>query len=332
MINGTIYDVTTLSDTLVMTVANSQVNQMLSGVLVDFNPTLVEIQSLDSNGNTVNSYVLVPSATATIVTSLDRAQVHVGTIMRLGDDFRNRITNVVEDFSQNISIEAATLSVNGNTTNLSVTLKNNGDISFRIYGLTLQGQFNSPLNAIAAPPMNNQDHGPPGNFNTTTIPFQINSTSLVPLLGNGQQMQPMNPQGTAGNPTFGNGGRAMGFPDMFNGSMPSGQFQMGNRSEIQTGQPFKPMNPQNGTFGGFSGFSHGGQQMNSQGGPSDYRDGNLVSSYLLLESGQTVTVTFSGVIAIQGPSTAAITPIAGNSYTIQLMGEGFQSYSIVATA
>ena len=40
VINGTTYNVTTLSNTLVVSVANSQINQTLSGVLVDFNPTL----------------------------------------------------------------------------------------------------------------------------------------------------------------------------------------------------------------------------------------------------------------------------------------------------
>ena len=70
LINGTTYNVTTLSNTLVLSVANSQINQTLSGVLVDFNPTLVEIQSVDGNGNLVNSYVLVPSATATLVSRL----------------------------------------------------------------------------------------------------------------------------------------------------------------------------------------------------------------------------------------------------------------------
>lgn len=82
-VNGTVYPVTTLSSTLVVLIANSEVNQTLSGVLVDFNPTLVQIQATDSNGTLVNYYVLVPSAVATIVTSLNREQIKVGNIVEL---------------------------------------------------------------------------------------------------------------------------------------------------------------------------------------------------------------------------------------------------------
>jgi hypothetical protein len=53
VVNGATYNVTALSNTLVVSVANSQVNQTLSGVLVDFNPTLVQIQATDANGNLV---------------------------------------------------------------------------------------------------------------------------------------------------------------------------------------------------------------------------------------------------------------------------------------
>ncbi len=126
-----------------MSVANSRVNQTLSGVLVDFNPTLIEIQSVDANGNPVNYYVLAPSATASVVGSLDRAQIKVGTIVKIGQNGQVRDERVVQNFSQDLSITAASLSVNGNTTNLSVTLTNNGDVTFRVFGLMLQGDFNS---------------------------------------------------------------------------------------------------------------------------------------------------------------------------------------------
>ena len=155
VINGTTYSVTTLSNTLVLSVANSKINQTLSGVLVDFNPTLVEIQSVDANGNAIDYYVLAPSATATVVTSLDQAQIRVGTIVKVGQNGQARLTNVVQDFSQDISITSASLSVDGNTTNLSMTLTNNGDLTFRIFGIMLQGQFN-PLQNFAPRPPNAQ--------------------------------------------------------------------------------------------------------------------------------------------------------------------------------
>jgi len=168
--SGTVYPVTALSNTLVISIANSKVNESLSGVLVDFNPTLVMIQATDATGNTVNYFVLVPSATATIVTSLSRAQITVGKIVALGQNNKEKLIRVVESFSQDLTIANAWLSVYGNVTSLNVTLKNEGPISFRISGLTLHGKFN--VTALGE-----------SKTLTGTIPFRVNGTSLVPLLG-----------------------------------------------------------------------------------------------------------------------------------------------------
>jgi hypothetical protein len=168
--SGTVYPVTALSNTLVISIANSKISESLSGVLVDFNPTLVMIQATDATGNTVNYFVLVPSATATIVTSLSRAQIKVGTIVELGLNNREKLVRVVESFSQDLVIAKASLSVNGNVTSLNVTLKNEGPISFRISGLTMHGEFN--VTAMGE-----------SKTLTGTIPFKVNGTSLVPFLG-----------------------------------------------------------------------------------------------------------------------------------------------------
>jgi hypothetical protein len=168
MINGTVYAVTPLSSTIVMSVANSKVNETFSGVLVDFNPTLVMIRAVESDGTVVDYFVLVPSATATIVTSLSRAQVKVGTIVELGQNNREKLVRVVESFAQDLSITAASLSVKGNVTSLNVTLTNTGDISFRICGLTLHGDFNVTTRMGEKTFLD-------------TIPFRVNGTSLVPI-------------------------------------------------------------------------------------------------------------------------------------------------------
>lgn len=171
-VSGTVYPVTALSNTLLISIANSKVNDTLSGVLVDFNPTLVMIQATNATDAraVVDYFVLVPSATATIVTSLSRAQVKVGTIVELGQNDREKLVRVVESFSQDLIIANASLSVYGNVTSLSVTLKNEGPISFRISGLTLHGKFN--VTAMGE-----------SENRTGTIPFRVNGTSLVPLLG-----------------------------------------------------------------------------------------------------------------------------------------------------
>jgi len=179
VVNGAMYNVTALSNTLVVSVANSQVNQTLSGVLIDFNPTLVQIQATDSNGTLVYYYVLVPSATATIVTDLSREQIKVGTIVELGENNRARLVHVVEGFSKNVTIVSASLSVNGNVTSLSVTIKNEGNVTFRIFGLTLHGEFNATRNWKK----DHMDEETVERIHPDTIPFKVNGSSLVPLFG-----------------------------------------------------------------------------------------------------------------------------------------------------
>ena len=68
-------------------------------------------------------------------------------------------------------------------------------------------------------------------------------------------------------------------------------------------------------------------------GMRDDRDGTAQSSYLALQPGQEVTLTFTGTISIPiGLITGSISPIVGNNYTIRLMGEGFQTFTVTATA
>jgi len=248
-INGTVYPVTALSNTLVISVANSQVNETLSGVLVDFNPTLLRIQATDSDGAPVDYYVLVPSATAAFVTSLSREQVKVGTIVELRQNLREKIVRVVEDFSNNVTIVSASLSVNGNITSLNVTLTNEGNVAFKIFGLTLHGEFNATRTWETSKP----GHMPGEvveRIHPDTIPFKANGSSLAPVFG----------------------------------------------------------------------VDHEGNGL----------------SWLLLEPGQTATLSFSGVIALQpdmgnmkGPA-LVVTPIVGDNYTVRLMGEGFETCNVTA--
>jgi hypothetical protein len=79
-----------------------------------------------------------------------------------------KLVHVVESFSQYLTIASASLSVNGNVTSLNVTLRNTGDISFRISGLTLHGDFN--VTTIMGE-----------RTFLDTIPFKVNGTSLVPI-------------------------------------------------------------------------------------------------------------------------------------------------------
>jgi hypothetical protein len=256
LVSGVTYNVTALSDTFVVTVANSQVNQTLSGVLVDFNPSLVQIQATDANGTLVYYYVLVPSATAVVVTNLSRDQIKVGTIVELGQNNREKLVHVVEEFSNNLTIVNASLTVNGNVTSLSVTLENDGNMTFKIFGLTLHGEFNATRTwKIKDWEGETKDDEIPQKIHPDTIPLKINGSSLIPLFGD----------------------------------------------------------------------------------RGDHDDDEEVTS-LILQPGENATLSFSGVIALQPifdmmPNPAmVITPIVNNTYTVRLMGQGFEAFNVTATS
>jgi hypothetical protein len=182
VVNGVMYNVTALSNTLVVSVENSQVSQTLSGVLVDFNPTLVQIQATDANGTLVYYYVLVPSATATIVGDVSKEQIKVGTIVELGQNNRAKLVHVVEEFSKNVTIVSASLSVNGNVTTLSVTIRNDGNFTFRVFGLAVHGEFNA-TRTWKKEKDGEIDEVIVERIHPDTIPFKVNGSSLIPLFG-----------------------------------------------------------------------------------------------------------------------------------------------------
>jgi hypothetical protein len=260
VVNAQTYDVTALSNTFVVNVANAQINDTLSGVIVDFNPTLVQIQANDANDQTVYYYVLVPSANAVIINGVKPEHARVGTIVALGEFNRVRLERVREGFNRNLTIVSANLGVNGNTTSLSVTLRNDGNSSFRVFGLTLNGEFNATKEVV--PP----GHGMRGrieNFiiqkiHPKTIPFKINDQTLTPMFGTKAERQ-----------------------------------EMGM---------------------------------------------NMLSSAVTLQPGETLTASYTGTIALNTEDTHLQNPVmvlfpnAGSTYTIHLMGEGYQTYTLTAQA
>jgi hypothetical protein len=268
-VKGKLYNVTALSNTLIVKVANGHVNKTLSGVLIDFNPTLVQIKASDANGVLVHYYVLVPSATATVIGDLNKEQARVGTIVHLDDDDIGELQKIHQESSNNIKVVSSSLSVSGNVTSLSVTLKNEGASAARVYGLTLNGNFNSTSTW-----QNNEDDEDDDqedeakeiaeNIHIETVPFQFSISSLSPHFG----------------------------------------------ADYEYDEEFEQDDLKEDTH--FSGFE--------------------------LQSGQTITVSFSGVIVLQpeddkeGYSAIAVTPRADENYSLRLMGEGFQTFTIKATS
>lgn len=259
-INNQTYDVTALSNTFVVNVVNSRVNQTLSGVLVDFNPTLVQIQADDVNGATVYYYVLVPSANAVIINGVNKDHAKVGTIVQLGENNQVRLAKVQQEFNNKVTTVSASLSVKGNDTTLSVTLRNDGNVAFKIFGLTLNGEFNAARYQIKDDNLRGRmENAIIQRVHPDTIPFKISGSSLTPLFGTNYE-----------NEDEGNSGNA--------------------------------------------------------------------ASAVILQPGETITLSFTGIIALhtedkhsQNPA-MIITPNVGNDYTIRLMGEGSQTYTVTATA
>lgn len=183
-VNGQIFDVTALSNEFVVKVLNGYIDESLSGVLLDFNPTLVQIQARDANDNLVNYYVLVPSASAVVIDDLEDGQAKVGTIIKISEKNKVKLFNVKEDFKNNVKIVNAELTVDGNETTLSVDLKNEGSFAFRAFGLTLNGEFNTTkiTNESKSEEDDEEDeYEVEKEVHPRTIPFKLSGQSLIPV-------------------------------------------------------------------------------------------------------------------------------------------------------
>jgi len=243
----------------------------------------------------VTYYVLVPSATAIIKSNVSHQQDQVGTKSQLDETDKNDLQGAQKSGLGNVTITSATLSTSGNTTTFSVTLKNQGSGNATIFGLTLHGNFSS---ASFPAVVCSQSTSSTSSVKTTT---SATTASASPSHGlqtttHGQEG---NPPGQSGVPHGQQGcGTSNGHPD--------------HPDTI----PFKV----NGTtlvplFGDGNGA------------------GNASSS--TVKPGQSVTLTFSGVIGLktdhsQHGQTQVIGSISGTAYTIRLEGEGFQTAQVTA--
>jgi len=174
------YDVTPLSNSLVVRVNDGNVSQPLSGVLLDFNPTLARIQGSNDAGNPVDNYVLVPSAAAITVAESSDAQVVVDTIVQLKEDQRSQLASVEEEFKKNVNFVTALMSVEDDTTTLAVTFENGGTDASRVFGITLHGEFKTTQTRKM---QLDEKMESAVKIHTQTIPFKLQGTSLFPLLG-----------------------------------------------------------------------------------------------------------------------------------------------------
>ncbi len=260
-VSGTVYPVTLLSDTLLIPIKSTKLNGTSTSALIDLRPTLVQINATNSTGGLVKYFVLSPTATAVVAGSVDKTQQVVSCRINLKQKSRDDLENEFRRASSNVTVTSAELKVKGNTTSLTVTIKNIGKTNATLMSLTLNGRFNSTFSwAVKV-----QSHtGKPGmtipgmfsgnmmKYHPEAMPFKISDGKLIPLFGD---------------------------------------------------------------------LAH----------PMGLEPGKTV-----LKPGQSITLTYSSVIQIHSDgrgksASVVVTPIVKESYKLQIMGTGFQTFDVVAT-
>ncbi len=262
-VNNTVSSVASVTNQISISINNPQAaGAGISGSLLNMMPSIAQISGVNASGGAANYFVMVPSATAIAKGNVSQSEAGMGQRMKLSAQDHSELQQA--EAAGNVTVVGSSLAVNGNTTALTVTLKNDGKTNATVFGLVLHGNLSaslylpSGLCPVNATSHNQTTNGRPANQtgcvnarqieHPDTLAFRIDTTSntLVPLFGD----------------------------QSFNGT-----------------------------------------------------------SMLLVQPGQTVTLSFSGTIQLS-PKAApviVITPVSGQSYTLRLMGEGFETSTVTAT-
>ncbi len=132
-INGTTTNVIVPNrDFTVYIVGRNKLNST-TGVIIDFSPTIITIY-----GNSSTEFALVPSARGIVVAN---ATLHAHVNSRIGEkvDLDNLERARIDSIRPNITITSASLSTLGNSTSLSITVKDNSNQSVMLHNLIVFG-------------------------------------------------------------------------------------------------------------------------------------------------------------------------------------------------
>ena len=180
-IAGEVYPVKVLSEQLIINLKKIKLDGATTGALIDLRPRLVEIEAVDSNGEGISYYVLVPSATAVVKMNLAEKHSKVGAKNNLSEEDNEELEEEFEKASKDVTINTATLYVKEDVTTLTVVLENTGTKAVSINGLMVHGDFSfeKPMVPVGEGSgnqhgQNDEDHHP------RTIPFQVIGEELVP--------------------------------------------------------------------------------------------------------------------------------------------------------
>ncbi|MHB8568358.1 MAG: hypothetical protein ACYC7D_15400 [Nitrososphaerales archaeon] len=319
-VNGTVYNVTTPNSRLIVPITENRTIQQLSGALVDLSPKVVEIITGNSSAPI---FVLIPSATAIIRygSEITTQQTHVGNEENLTSNDAHQI----EAANGNVTILSASISSAGNETNISVTLKNTGNVSIALSGLSIQGVFNTTISSTSVCSNTTSQHTESGdgeNNSTTTIgenntttattsDGENNSTTTTNSSDNGQHDSVVSYVAVA-SPKDAHGNTSAA-SDHGCGEA-SHEFEQPHELVFATSANSTTISPI---------FSE-----------------DHSNSSLILQPNETITLTYTGTIMFasggnEGYSmvNAAIVPVLGDSYTISLSlsGDNTSSIQVVST-
>jgi len=183
-VNGTSQGVTPLSNTISLPVSQSfPINSSLTGSILDFSPAVEQLQVVNATSGQVNTaFVFMPGGVALGETNLNSTQATVGNTSNLTANDWGRFHRIGRLYSSDLLVTSSQLSVNGNVTTFSVTLMNNDSVTLPIYGISLAGQFN--MTAVHydchGKVCHQRVHYKNGD---STVPFWVNGTTLLPVLG-----------------------------------------------------------------------------------------------------------------------------------------------------
>ncbi|MEM0149902.1 MAG: DUF4382 domain-containing protein, partial [Candidatus Micrarchaeaceae archaeon] len=137
-IDNVTYNVTVPSQQLIVHVTNANRINGTNSALIDFTPVVATIYTSNST-----IFVLVPSVRAIVLgSSKASASAQVGATIGINATEKHEL----ELSRPNITISSATLSQNGNTTSLSITVVNNANASVNIKHIAIFGNESVRVN------------------------------------------------------------------------------------------------------------------------------------------------------------------------------------------
>jgi hypothetical protein len=142
-INNTIYPVILSSQQLTATVSGSNVVNGTTKILVDLSPTVMEVLSQNST-----TFIMVPSMAAVIIPHDTNIIIKAGATENLNKHEYQCLFNE----TPKISITSASLSMDGNSTSLSITVKDNSNRSVILRQVLLFGNPSVYLPNISVQP------------------------------------------------------------------------------------------------------------------------------------------------------------------------------------